>query len=153
MESDEYGFASDQKRSNIRHDPDINAFFEEIFWRGELSGKSTSAEKAYEEMRNAKCSDGKTQRFHHSKWIEIPQIKSVFSRLKIKQEKGEIDPPQCDIEEKVADLDQLHDAQNNHNLIQELIAEQDEGDKEGDRRVHPFLVCYIQSKSYTIVNE
>ena len=84
LESAEYGFASDQKRSNVRHDPDINAFFEEIYWRGERSGKSTSAEKAYEEMRNAKLSDGRTQRFHHTKWIEISQIKSVFSRLKIK---------------------------------------------------------------------
>ena len=143
LESREYGFANEQKRSNVRHDPDINAFLEEIFWRGERSGKSTSAEKAYEEMRKAKLDDGVTQRFHHTKWIEVPQIKSVFSRLKIKQERGEIEPPQCDIEEAIADLDQKEDDSNNQTLIAELIAKQAKDDMGGNRNEHPFLVSFF----------
>ena len=74
------GYAIRRRQQSTKITKKHHVFFRNLFQRGEQTGKKFSVEKAYEEMRIARNSDG-SKLFIPDQYLNQKQIRGLFGRL------------------------------------------------------------------------
>ena len=130
------GCALQTKRTNKRFSKKLVNYLQEIFLKGERTGRKATAIQTEKDLRRARDDDGKLL-FDCDEWLDELQIKSYFSRLASKKRsKKDLTMTAEDIDEVLNEAE-LEQVMNSQNAILETINEED---VKVDLSKHPMKV-------------